>query len=231
MSAMSEQGAAIATTKDGKTRWRNRWSMERTTLDGQPVLRFTERGDGIRSPFSQPVSWTIVSIWANDGALRPLRSETRYTDSSGRDLRREIRSFDWTRNQLRFEQTDAAGNRKEEVREVPASAMLADGIAGVLRGLDFNQAKPFRAHLMASDLKAYEVSFEVRGRERIQTPQGSIEAYKVEVVPHLGVLDLVRFLYPKTYFWFRVEPPHTWIRYEGLEDGPGSVEIILSEAA
>lgn len=53
------------------------------------------------------------------------------------------------------------------------------------------------------------------------------DAYKVELVPHLGLLSPFRIFYPKTYFWFRAQEPHAWIRYAGLENGPGSPEIVL----
>jgi len=50
MTAAREQGEAVAKTTSGTMRWRNRWTMEQTSLDGQPVLYFTENGEGIRSP-------------------------------------------------------------------------------------------------------------------------------------------------------------------------------------
>jgi hypothetical protein len=228
MSAASEQGAAIAQARDGTVRWKNRWTMEKTSVEGQPVIRFSEHGEGIRSRFPQPVSWTILSTWSTDRPPRPLRAESTYVDAGGRMLLQENRSFDWTRGQMRFEQTAADGGRREEVLRVQTDALMADGIAGILRGLDFTTRKPVVAHVIGNDLKIYEVSFEVRGKEQIQTASGSVEAFKVELVPHLGVLDLFRFLYPKTYFWLRVEAPHTWLRYEGLEDGPGSPEIVLT---
>jgi hypothetical protein len=228
MSAVKEQGAAVARAKDGSVRWKNRWTMAKTNIGGRPVIRFTEAGEGIRANFERPVSWTIVSTWSNEGIPRPLDSEATYRDASDRVLLTDKRSFDWSRKHLRVVRTAEGEKPKEEVLQLREDLLMVDGIAGVLRGLDFNSARPLAAHLIGSDLKIYEVRLEVRGRERIQTASGTVETFKVELVPHLGLLDLFRFLYPKTHFWFRVDAPHTWVRYEGLEDGPGSPEIILS---
>ena len=41
------------------------------------------------------------------------------------------------------------------------------------------------------------------------------------------VLNLFRSLFPKTYFSFTVAAPHFWVRYEGLEIGRGTLEIVM----
>ena len=58
-------------------------------------------------------------------------------------------------------------------------------------------------------------------------PAGEFECYKVELVPGLGVLNLFRFAIPKAYFWFTVDPPHYWVRYEGLENGRGTPQVVM----
>jgi hypothetical protein len=228
MSGMKEQGGAIAKTRSGQELWTNRWTMERTMLDGRPVLYFTESGQGKRSPFKQQVRWTTQSWWTNDGVILPLRSETNYVDATGRELLRETRNFDWPGKRVRFERYDSrTAKTTRETLNVPEDTLAVDGIAGILRGLDFTRAEPFSAHLLTNEPRIYRVTFEIRGKEKIQTEDGLFECYKVELVPHLGVLGVFRFLYPKSYFWFRVDSPHTWVRYEGLENGPGTPTIIM----
>ena len=61
----------------------------------------------------------------------------------------------------------------------------------------------------------------------MRTPAGEFECYKLEMLPHLGVLNVVRYFYPKAFFWFTVAPPHFWVRYEGPENGPGTPEIVM----
>ena len=66
------------------------------------------------------------------------------------------------------------------------------------------------------------MKIELRGKEKIKTPAGAFECYKIELVPQLGILNVVRPFAPKAYFWFTVSPPHFWVRYEGPEAGPSS---------
>ena len=49
----------------------------------------------------------------------------------------------------------------------------------------------------------------------------------IAVIPILGLLNVFKVFYPKSYFWFSVTAPHTWVRYQGLENGPGSPEIVI----
>jgi hypothetical protein len=57
---------------------------------------------------------------------------------------------------------------------------------------------------------------------------GDIECYKVELVPHVGLLNLFKPFFPKSYLWFSVEPPHYWVRYVGLEAGFGTPQVTAS---
>jgi len=230
VSATNEQGAAIAKAKDGQIRWKNRWTMERTSLEGKPVIRFTETGEGFHSPFTQEVRWTILSWWTNSVSLLPLRSESTYTDAMGNKLAQETRSFDWSRKQVRIERTDSKKKSTNQMLSIPADTLSVDGIARILQRLEFSRTVPFSAHLLTNEPKVYDISLEVRGKEKIQTKAGMVDCYRVELVPHVGLLNAFRFLYPKAYFWFREDSPHNWMRYEGLENGPGSPEIVMEMA-
>jgi len=231
MSGQRERGSAIARDKDGHERWKNDWTMERTTLDGKAVLRFTEEGHGKRSPFDQEVRWTITSLWTDDNPPRPIRSDSTTSDSTGHALATELRVFDFTRKQVEVTTTDSENSKaKRETQKISTDTLAVDGLAGVLRGLDFGSKVPFSAHLLTNESKVYDVTFESRGREKLTTEDGTVECYKIEVVPHLGLLNVFRFMYPKTYFWFEVDSPHTWVRYVGSENGPGSPEVILQRS-
>jgi hypothetical protein len=47
------------------------------------------------------------------------------------------------------------------------------------------------------------------------------------MIPHLGMLNVIRPFLQKTYFWFTVAAPNNWIRYQGLESGPGTPEVVM----
>ena len=230
LSAPRERGAAIVRDKDGRERWKNQWTMERTMVDGKPVLRFTEEGRGIRSPYDDETRWTIVSLWADENPPHPLQSDSTTMDSEGKTLSAESRIFDFARKKVEIKKTDSKGKAERDSMKIPSDTLSADGLAGILRGLDFANARTHSAHLITDEGKVYDVTFEPRGKEKLQTEDGEVECYKIEVVPHLGLLNVVRFLYPKTYFWFEVKNPHTWVRYAGSESGPGSPEVVMQRS-
>jgi hypothetical protein len=227
-SANSEKGASIATTKSGAVRWRSEWTMEKSSLDGRKVVRFTERGSGLYSPFNREVRWNTESVWSVGEAFRPLTIEHAVTDSAGRVLLRERKLFQFDRGVVGIERRDRAdGPASKSSLKIPSDTLTVDGLPAALRSLPFG-SRPFQIHLLSNEPKLYPMSLEVRGRERVRTPAGDFECYKVELVPDLGALNLLRFAAPKVYFWFTVDPPHFWVRYEGPENGRGTPDIVVN---
>ena len=229
--ANSEQGATITSLKGGVVRWRNEWTMERSTLNGRRIIRFTERGNGRYSPFEREVRWNVETAWTAEESFLPLQTERVVTDAAGRRLMRERKSFNFDGGAVEIDREDGpSGPQSRRSIKIPPDTLAVDGIAGALRALPFERPRPFQAHLLSNEPRLYEVSVEARGRERVRTPAGEFECYKVELVPGLGVLNLFRFAIPKAYFWFSVDPTHFWVRYEGLENGRGTPEVVMELA-
>lgn len=229
--ALKESGRAITSTKNGGVRWKNEWSSENTVLDGKPVVRFTEAGSGRYAGFDGEVAWQVETTWSAEDWFRPIRTSRIVTDPSGVKLLREQRSFDFAKGIVEQEQELRSGARSRRTLKIPADTITVDGIAAALRSLPFATARPFRLHVLSNDSKLYEVTLHVRGRERVKTPAGEFDCYKVEMVPALGILNVLRPFIPKTYFWFAVNPPHAWVRYEGLENGPGTPLVVMDLVA
>ena len=202
--------------------------MERVGGPGQPTVRFTEKGSGHYSGFAQEVRWNIETTWTGGESFRPLRTERTVTDTAGKPLLRELKTFNFAKGIVAIERDDLSkGQESRRSLKIPADTLTVDGIAGALRSLPFERARPTQVHLLSNEPKLYEVSFEVSGRERIRTPAGEFECYKVEIHPGLGVLKLFGFLVPNAYFWFTVDPPHYWVRYEGPENGRGTPQVVM----
>jgi hypothetical protein len=202
--------------------------MERVVIAGMTAIHFTETGQGIYSPFTEEVRWTTKSSWSAGPVFRPIRFDKTFTDASGTVLMREVGEFDWNKHQARFERHDLKTHKsKTETIDIPDDTLSVEGIAAALRAVPFAEGKKVSAHLLSNEPKLYEVTLEIRGRESCRTSRGSEDCYKLEVVPHLGVLNLLRFAFPRTYFWFSAQPGHEWIRYEGPEAGRGTPEVIM----
>jgi len=223
----TDSGAVVVSAKNGGRRWTATWTMEPIEREGKKAVRFTERGQGHVNPFPGEVRWTLESIWSAEASFQPLNSEKIVTTPTGAPLVRERKHFDPVKGIATFERQHAAEPPEEKSITVPPDTLIAEGIAGVLRYLMFEQATAFPVHLLSNEPRLYSVTFESRGKEHVRTPAGEFDCYKIEMVPHLGVLNVVRYFYPKAFFWFTVAPPHFWVRYEGPESGPGTPEIIM----
>src|SRR5262249_45758146 len=100
--------------------------------------------------------------------------------------------------------------------------------AGILRFLPFDHMHSSAIHFLSNEPRLYEMRIAMRGKERIKTPVGEFECYQVELIPNLGVLNVIRSFAPKARFWFSASSPHFWVRYEGPENGAGSPDIVMT---
>jgi len=223
-------GTVVTSTAKGERRWSASWTMEPWMVGGKRAVRFTEIGKGRYSPFTQEVGWTLESIWLADGSFFPFQFEKTFRDAQGRTLAVEKKNFDSAGGKVQFEHRNEKGETEASTFSAAPDILTIEGIAGILQFFPFGKSGSngtLHGHMLSNEPNLYDVTIESRGTERVKTPNGDIDCYKIELIPHLGILNLAKLFYPKTYFWFRVAEPHTWVRYEGLENGPGTPEIIM----
>jgi hypothetical protein len=225
----SEHGTVVATTTKGTVRWSADWTMEPWTAAGKSAVRFTESGKGQYSPFTQEVRWSLEAVWLADGNFFPLQFEKTVRDVHGQTLAIEKKTFNRATGKVTFERRDEKGATETSSFPAASDILTIEGIAGILQFFPFGNgaAGSIPGHMLSNEPKVYDVTLESRGTERLKTPSGDVNCYKIELVPHLGVLNVFKVFYPKTYFWFNTAAPHSWVRYQGLENGPGSPEIVM----
>jgi hypothetical protein len=223
----TEKGSVVVTEPNGRERWSAEWTMTPWTAGGRSAVRFTETGSGMYSGFAKPVRWSLSAVWSAEGAFKPLHFEKTFRNAQDEPIETEIKDFDLDKRSVRFirETPDTSPETRQIV--VPPDTIAVEGMAGVLRSIPFAAKKPFSLHLFTNDMKLWSLSLENRGREMVHTPAGDFECYKLEMVPRIGMLDVFRKFFPKSHIWFTVAPPHFWVKYEGLENGVGSPNIVM----
>lgn len=222
-----ESGSIVVSDQHGAQRWTADWTMEPALEAGRPAIRFTENGRGRFSPYPQPIEWKLEAVWTADKEFHPLRFEKTITDSNGRTVTTERKVFDLAHHTVRFERKSAAvGSVTKDIR-APADTLALEGIAGILRFLPFDNWRPISFHFLTNEPRLYEMKVELHGKERVKTPAGEFECYRIELIPNLGVLNILHTFLPKAQFWFAASQPHFWVRYEGPENGPGSPGIVM----
>jgi hypothetical protein len=226
----TDRGTVVTSTTKGEMRWTAHWTMEPWTVGGKKAVRFTENGKGQYSPFSQEVNWMLESIWLADGSFFPLQFEKTVRNAQGQILAIDRKNFDSAAGKVKFEHRNEKGETETSTFSAAPDILTIEGIAGILQFFPFGKSGStgsMHGHMLSNEPNLYDVTIEPRGMERVKTSGGDVDCYKLELVPHLGLLNLVKVFYPKTYFWFQVTEPHAWVRYQGLENGPGSPEIVM----
>ena len=224
----NEKGTIVTEYIDGGLRWKADWKTDIFIENGETKFKLVFNAKGLTSPFNKDMTWRSVSIWKAEDEFIPLESETKIKDLNGNMVMIDKKKFNHKKNTAVFEREDLERDsytRKQY--DITSDTLIVEGIVYALRTLPFGTNKSVKAKILSNEPELYNVEFQQRDIEKIKTPDGEIECYKVEVVPKLGLLGVFKVFFPKTYFWFTVEPPHRWVRYEGLENGVGTPEVIM----
>jgi len=224
---ITDAGSIAVTDSNGKARWTAEWTMEPQIEGGRSAVRFTEQGHGRYSKFQNEVRWSLEAVWRADRAFKPLKFQKTFTDSKGKTLSTETKIFDEAKGTMRFERRLIGEKTETKTLKIPPDTITVEGIAGVLQSLPFEGGESVSLHMLSNEPKVYKINIEFRGKERVRTSAGVFECYKVELVPRLGLMSFAKIFLGKTYFWFTVAPPHSFVRYEGYENGPGTPQIRM----
>ncbi|MFI5322772.1 MAG: hypothetical protein ACHQ6U_04410 [Thermodesulfobacteriota bacterium] len=223
-----DEGTVVVNSKDGGPRWRAKWTDEEFTDHGEARVRTTLTGQGIRDPFTRNMSWESVSVWKPGPSFTPVESSTEVRDLQGKLVMTDSMTIDDKTGKVSFVRKDyEADGTVSKSYKPEGDLLIEDGLVLALRSLPFGTDKTVKVRLLTGEPDLYDVEFKQKGVEKINTPEGEIECYKVELVPKLGVLNMFKVFFPKTYFWFTVTPPHRWVRYVGLENGRNSPEVVM----
>jgi hypothetical protein len=155
-------------------------------------------------------------------AVREIR------DSSHRPLETMRRALTYKAGTGTVTIVDHAKNaERSESFAVDAASIPVELLPMQLRALSDAPDRRMRFHLVTREGKSVPMAARIVGQETISTPAGEFPAYKTElaVTGVRGVLG--QLVLPAMYMWHRVDPPHAWLRYQGLDGGIGSREVVM----
>ena len=203
------------TGEDGGRVMDVRWSLTRTEQDGRTIV--TRSSTGTWYLGEGPIQWTEESVMELTSA--GLRSLSWRKQSSGVEQETWAITYDWDSRRIDYSWSDALSERsRRETIELPGNVIPGDSLELVLRGFPFERGEGFRyrAQVVMADGSFLDGNVVHRGVERIETPFGEVECYKLELKP-TGALGLVA---PRMYYYFTVAEPHVFVLLDGREAGP-----------
>src|SRR5690606_17349685 len=222
-----DSGEVIALDESGEQRWTQQWSQTVKEIEGITLVFFRETGEGVHSPFKDPVRWEVSSVWESGSRFRPREMERQFYDLGANLLREETMFLDWEHETAEFTRTIVGGSPERKVFEIPSDTLIVSGIAVALRGFPFNSGEKVKAHLLTNEPHLYEIEIEDGGMEEVSVPAGTFDSYRLKVNVNLGFFSRCAGFLPVTYFWFDASSPHPWLRYQGLEGGRGTPQIEM----
>lgn len=83
-------------------------------------------------------------------------------------------------------------------------------------------------YLLSTEPRLYKIHLYYRGTEEIEMDGRMVAARKVQLIGDMGpITQLAAKFLPKTFIWFTPKKPYQWLKYEGLESGPDSANIVI----
>ena len=220
------EGSYHCLEKDsGTERWRVDWRMEKVQKDGEIILEIKEHGYGVYGNREEKVSWSMETFLEYGDSLQTIRSRKEIKNREGEAIEILSKKFDVLQGVVEFERKDLISGKVYSHSFEPGSTVIGpENISLALGGTDLAEGYKTEFYVCTDEPKLYEVTAKCLRKEKIVAAGKEVECYKVEIIFHIG---LWKIFVPKTYFWYTADEPHNWIRYEGLESGRGTPQVIM----
>ena len=220
------EGSYHCLEKDsGTERWRVDWRMGKVHKDSKIILEMKEHGYGVYGNREEKVSWSMETFLEYGDSLQTIRSRKEIRNMQGEPIEIVSKKFDVLQGVVEFERKDLISGKVYSDSFKPGSTVIGpDNIALALQGTDIDDGYETDFYLCTDEPKLYEVTAKYLQKEKIIAAGKEVECYKVEIIFHIG---LWKIFVPKMYFWYTADESHRWIRYEGLESGRGTPQVVM----
>ncbi|MFA6169957.1 MAG: hypothetical protein WCW67_00435 [Candidatus Margulisiibacteriota bacterium] len=206
----------------GKTLWRSTIKVTKFSDKGKDFLYITENGSGTYGQDRKEKNWDSQAYYFYDGSTAvPYQGKLIFKSPAGKILQTVERSFD-REGKILFR-----SNGKDTLFDRQGDLIDKDLLGLALSHYPFAEKRDFTFHLLTNEPKIYPMTIKYLGEETLLIGGKEIVAYKLQMIPDLGALNIFGAFVPKTYFWFTKNEPHDFLRYEGLESGLGTPYIVI----
>lgn len=218
-----KEGLKARDKASGEDLWQSEIEMQKTEHKGDPYLYIREEGAGIYGKDKKYKRWVSEAYYLiNNKRAVPYQTRLVYKDREGKTLQTITKAYD-------FEARKAVCRIDGEEKRFDLDEDLVDKelLGTALQNYPFDEKRDVEFHLLTNEPTLYKITVKYRGKEKIEVGGKEIECHKLQMIPDLGLLNVFGAFVPKTYFWYEIDPPYDYVRYEGLESGLGTPYIVL----
>lgn len=190
---------------------------------------FKMQGHGEYAGYKNVIWASEADIEERGGVAFVLRSSTEVY-SNGEAVFQAAKDYDYGTNTATVELRKEK-DRASLIRQFPIQGPICDDVTMVylfnkiIPAADGTQPQSF--YLLTNEPRLYNVMIKRKGEETISLPSGQWQAEKFQLMADLGLLtELAAKIVPPTFVWFPKHDPRDWVRYEGMETGFETANII-----
>jgi hypothetical protein len=186
-----------------------------------PTYHLEVNGEGSFDKYKDVTWFSEANLRENQGYLENLFTKTSIRDRQGHILTIYVKHYDPLVGQITFRVIDGERNILEEFF-FPMKGKTFDDVTSVFCLAPFlNQpanSPDSYFFLLNNEPRLLRIRLSIIGPEILHLGQKDISAIKVRLIPENGFWDslLNRFVNP-TYVWYRQDPPHEWLQYQGFD--------------
>jgi len=206
----------------GQPLWSSEIKVEKFKQDGKTYLYITDVGSGIYGKDKTFKSWSSASYYQYVGTTAiPDQGKLVYKDKNGKVTQTIEKFYNPEKKTVVFRD-----NGKDTIYDYKQDLIDRELLGTAISNYPFDEKRDFVFRLLTNEPRIYPMTLKYIGEETLKVNNKDVVCYKVQMIPDLGVLNLLGAFVPKTYFW-ETKAEHEFIRYEGLESGLGTPYIVI----
>ena len=212
---------------EGGKRWEAETEIRKKDGD---VYILTEKGEGVYSSFEGLISWVAeMEFESTEENVTPLKLVKRVFDKNGNMIRLEKQDYDPVKKSVTCLHEDIP----KKISRTKKFKFTKDAVNRLLLGLYVQKMlekgmRIAKVQMVSEEPGFYNIDLSVIKTEDVEINGRKRRAYKLQLDPRLGLLDIVKVFFPKSYAWHSAEPKFEWLRYEGLEGDIRSVKVKVT---
>lgn len=207
----------------GKDLWQSKILTQKMEHKGETYLYIKEEGAGIYGKDKKYKSWVSEAYYTfKEKRATPYQTKLVYRDGKGKIIHTVNKYYD-----LGKKKVICRVNGEEKVFKFKNDLIDKELLGTALQNYPFDEKRDVAFYLLTNEPTLYKITVKYRGQETIKVGKSMVKCHKLQMIPDLGLLNLLGAFVPKTYFWYKTTMPYSYVRYEGLESGLGTPYIVL----
>lgn len=210
----------------GNRRWQATAEIRHKEGD---IFTITERMKGVYTGFDGTISWVATTDFERTkDAVKPLNMDQRIFDEGGRPIAISRQEYNYAGKVVTCTYEDLVKKTVSKKKFTFSKGIINRLLQG-LCGQKFIEAGQVSREIqvISPEPALYTLELRMVGAEEIEVNGRKRKAYKLCFDPMLGIFNFVKVFLPKAFVWHSAEPIYEWLKYDGLESGVNSPEVVI----